>query len=633
MKRILAQALGLLAAALLLAAPAMAVELQETPMFADAVAAGTLPPVAERVPAVPVVADLEAEGKTIGQPGGEINWLATRARDIRIMNVYGYARLVGWTPDFELEPDLLESMDVEDERVFTLHLRPGHKWSDGQPFTSEDFRYAWFDIQLDPDLKPYGPDSRLIVDGEQPTVDIIDETTVRYSWSKPNPEFLPALAGPTPLYLYSPAHYMRQFHAKYADPATLEAMVAESGERNWAALHIRKGDLYESTNPELPVLEPWRNTTAPPAERFVFERNPFYHRVDTAGHQLPYLDRVIVNVAEASLIPAKTGAGESDLQARSIRFDNVTFLKEGEQRNGYKVLLWPTALGSELAIYPNLNAADPVWRTLNRDVRFRRALSLAIDRDEINDVIFFGLAEPANNTVLRGSPFYDPDRATRWAMLDIEQANALLDEIGLTQRNDRGTRLLPDGRPLEIIIETAGERSVEIDALQLIADTWKDIGVAVYPNTSQRDVFRNRIFSGEAMMSIWTGWDNALLTPETVPFELAPVDQNWLEYPKWGQYVQTKGDAGEPPDLDFGIRLMELYTAWRETTDVEEKVAIVEEMLEIHADQVTSIGVVQGVLQPIVVSNHVRNLPEKGVYSWDPGAHFGMYRPDTIWLQ
>jgi peptide/nickel transport system substrate-binding protein len=635
-----ARASGALAALLLATAVAMpppaaaqTPEPQEPPGLADRVASGDLPPVAERLPDNPRVIDLGAdETRQPGRSGGEIAWLARRSKDIRIMNVYGYARLVVWTPEFELVPDILEEIEVEDDRIFTLHLREGHRWSDGEPFTTEDFRYKWEDVWTNEDLSPYGPDSRLLVDGARPEVTVIDETTIRYAWPAPNPEFLPALAGATPLYLYAPAHHMKQYHADYADPDALQAAIDEAGLQDWVAIHIVRGDLYDADNPDLPVLQPWQNTTAPPSERFTFERNPFFHRVDGSGMQLPYLDRVFVGIADSSLIPAKTGAGDSDLQARSLRFDNVTFLKDAEERADYQTRLWETALGSEVALYPNLNVADPEWRALNRDVRFRRALSLAIDRTEISNVIYFGLARPSNNTALPASPLYQEERAQLYTELDIDRANALLDEIGLTERNSDGIRLLPDGRPLEIVVQTAGERTVEIDVLQLIAETWEQIGVGVFPSPSSRDVFRQRVFAGEAVMSIWTGRDNALFTAQTVPHELAPVDQNWLQYPAWGQYEQTGGDAGTAPDLDWGERLMTLYETWLGATSTEERAAIIDEMLDIHAEQVTSIGVVEGVPQPVVVSNRLHNVPQTGIYSWDPGAHFGMYQPDTFWV-
>ncbi|WP_342242113.1 ABC transporter substrate-binding protein [Inquilinus sp. OTU3971] len=614
------------------AVPAGAAALVETPMYEPDVAAGKLPPVAERVPQAPLVVDLAAEGKEPGKPGGEISWMAGRARDIRIMNTYSYARLVGYGPDFKLHPDILQSVDVDGEKVFTLHLRPGHKWSDGQPFTSDDFRYFWEDVSLDKELMPYGPDTRLLVDGEAPKVEFPDAQTVRYSWSKPNPDFLPSIAGATPLYIFAPAHYLKQFHKKYTDAAALDALVKAAGARNWVALYTQRSKLIDSANPDLPVLEPWINTTKAPAERFVFVRNPYYHRVDGQGRQLPYLDRVIVNVVEGSLIPAKAGTGEADLQARGLRFDNISFLKAGEQAGGYKVRLWPTALGSEVALYPNLNCNDADWRALNRDVRFRRALSLGIDRDEINQTVFFGQARPSQNTVLPQSPYYDEALATEWATFDLGKANALLDEIGLTKRDGDGIRLMPNGKRLEIVVESAGERSLETDILQLVRESWAKIGVALHTAQSQRDVFLQRIFAGDVVMSVWMGWDNGLITPTTVPTQLAPVDQNWLQYPKWGQYLQTGGGAGEKPDVEFGQKLMALYDEWRGTTDAARRDAIMREMIKIQADEVTSIGTVQGVLQPVVVKARLHNVPEKGIFSWDPGAHFGVYRPDTFWV-
>ncbi|MCB9959593.1 MAG: ABC transporter substrate-binding protein [Rhodospirillaceae bacterium] len=600
--------------------------------LAPMVRSGELPPIDQRLPAHPRVITFDADYDEPGVSGGSITWFAQRARDIRIMTVYGYARLVGYNRDFALEPDILESLDVEDERVFTLHLRAGHRWSDGAPFTADDFRFWWEDVATNTDLSPYGVPAQLLVDGSPPVVTILDDTTVRYAWTSPNPGFLPALAGARPLYIYAPAHYLSQFHAAYADPDELAALVAASGQRDWVALFIRRGDLYDADNVELPTLQPWVNTTPPPSQRFIFERNAYFHRVDETGTQLPYLDRVYVGVVDAALIPARAGAGDSDLQARGLGFEDVPFLQAASQRMGFNLYLWTTAYGSEIALYPNFNAADPVWRALMRDRRFRQALSLAIDRASLNRVVFYGLGTPGNNTALADSPVFDAGRLTLNATFDPDRANALLDEIGLSERGSDGIRLLPDGRPMQLVVETSGERSQEIDALELIEDDWEAIGVDLYTASSQRDVFRTRVFTGEAVMSVWYGFDNALFTATTMPNELAPVDQNWLQYPRWGQYVQTDGAAGEPADMPFAEELMQLYEDWRNTTDPEERLAITGRMLDIHAAEVTSIGTVQGVLQPVVVNQHLHNLPEIGIYSWDPGAQFGLYRPDTFWL-
>jgi peptide/nickel transport system substrate-binding protein len=579
-----------------------------------------------------VVALDPASGKTIGKPGGELHTLVGRAKDTRLMVVYGYARLVGYNEKLELVPDILKDVEVEDGRSFTLHLRKGHRWSDGEPFTSEDFRYWWEDVANNKALSPTGPAPELFVDGEPPKVEFPDPLTVRYSWSKPNPFFLPALAQATPLFIYMPAHYLKQFHERYADPKKLAAMVEETQARDWAQLHGRHDDMYKFDNPDLPTLQPWRLTTPPPAERFVFERNPYFHRVDSTGQQLPYIDRVVLDVVDEKLIPIKTGAGETDLQSRGLFFKHYTFLKESEERSHLVTYLWQTAQGAHLAIYPNLNTTDQVWRALFRDVRFRRALSLAVDRDEINQIMFFGLGHGGNNTVLPQSPLYKPEYREEWADFDLAKANALLDEIGLTKRSSDGLRLLPDGRPMELVVETAGEETEQTDVLELVEETWLKIGLKIHSKPLQREMFRNRIFSGEALMSIWYGLENGIPSADMSPGEFAPTDQNQLQWPMWGQYYQTKGQAGEPPDLPDAVELLDLFEQWRGARTTEERRAIWDRILPIYSGQVYSIGLIAGILQPVAARQNLRNLPAEAVYNWEPGAQFGIYRPDTFWF-
>ena len=338
-----------------------------------------------------------------------------------------------------------------------------------------------------------------------------------------------------------------------------------------------------------------------------------------------------MNIAASGLIPAKTASGASDLQARYLRFDNVTFLKQGEGPGGYKVRLWRTGKGAHAALYPNLNAADPVWRSLFRDRRVRRALSLGIYREEVNEVIYFGLALTGNNSLLPGSPLYDEALRQHWAGFDPDAANALLDEAGLPWGDD-GLRLLPDGRPAELIVETAGESTEETDILQLVHDSWLKLGIKLYAKPLQRELLRNRIFSGQALMSVWYGWENGLASAAMSPAELAPTSQQQLQWPKWGQYHETGGRAGEPIDMDGPRRLYALNDAWRLAGSPEERRRIWREMLEIHAEEVFVLGVVGGIRQPVVVSDRLRDVPEEGYYNWEPGAHFGIFRPDRFWL-
>jgi peptide/nickel transport system substrate-binding protein len=603
-------------------------ELQETPLFKQDVAGGKLSRVNDRLPSDPEI----AEPETIGNPGGELRLLMGGPKDTRMMVVYGYARLVGYTPALKLVPDILASLDVQDGRIFTLHLRPGHKWSDGHPFTSEDFRYWFEDVAQNTQLSPSGLPVSMMVQSEVPHFEVLDDATIRYTWTQPNPLFLPNLAGADPLFIYCPSHYLKQFHEKFADKVALEALVKKYKQRNWAALHAKMDTMYRNDNPDLPSLEPWVLKTKPPSERFIFERNPYYYRVDEAGHQLPYIDRVIMSIVDNKIIPAKTGAGESDLQARYLRFDNYTFLKDGEEVNNYKVHLWRTGPGSQLALYPNLNVNDETWRTLVRDLRFRRALSLAVNRHEINQVIYFGLAIEGQNTVLPQSPLYEPEYRSAWAHFDLREANRLLDSIGLTARDSDGTRLLPDHRPMEIIVENSGESTEQSDVLELIRDSWRGIGVRLFAKPLQLTLFRRRVFSGETLMSINKGIENGLATAAMSPSEFAPTSQQQLQWPQWGQYYETKGKAGEAPNLPSATRLKELYEDWLSTALQPDQSRIWHAMLQIWADETFSIGTVAGVLQPVVVSEKLHNVPEEGFYNWDPGAFFGVFKPDTFWL-
>jgi len=604
----------------------------EPPTFAKDVALGKLPPVADRLPKVPLVVSKLYSGWTEGRYGGSLKLLMSRSKDVRLMVVYGYTRLIGFTPDYQLKADLLVKYTIEEGRRFTFYLRPGHRWSDGQPFTAEDFRYYWEDVANNPELSPLGPPKRLLVNGKKPVFEVIDETTLRYTWDAPNPDFLPALAGARPLYLYRPAHYLRPLHKRYANPQKLREKIKKSGRRNWAALHNKLDDQYRFNNPKLPTLQPWVATTRPPAQRFVFRRNPYFHRIDKNGRQLPYIDQAVVNIAAAQIIPGKTGAGESDLQARYLKFSDYTFLKKGEKLDRYKVHLWRSAKGSHFTLFPNLNAKDKTWRKLFRNVQFRRALSLAINRREINQVVYFGLTHEGNNTVLPKSPLYRPEYSKQWATLDLKKANLLLDGLWLTKCNADGFRLLPDGRPMEIVVETPGEDTEQTDVLELIHDTWRKIGIKLYNRPSQRDIFRNRVFAGETLISVWSGLENGLPNADISPHELAPTSQQQLQWPKWGQYFQSGGSVGEAPATPEAKKLMSLYRDWRNTSDTKKREKIWHEMLTIHADQVFSIGVVAGVPQPVITNNNLRNVPKEAVYNWDLGAHFGVTHPDSFWF-
>ena len=263
--------------------------------------------------------------------------------------------------------------------------------------------------------------------------------------------------------------------------------------------------MYVMDNPDLPTLQPWRPTVGPPAQVFVSERNPYFHRVDERGRQLPYIDRLVMILVERAVIPVKTSTGEADLQARYLSFDQVPFLRKNEQLAGYRVFLWNTGVPSTVAIYPNLTTSEPVMRKLLHDRRFRQALSLGVNREEINHILYYGLGLPGQNTVLRSpaGPRGAPDGlravrparrptgcSTRWASRRATAA-------------DSGSARTGSG--LDLIVETSGEETEHTDVLELVKDTWAELGIELLIRPSQLEVFRRRVFSGEAMMSAYNG--------------------------------------------------------------------------------------------------------------------------------
>jgi peptide/nickel transport system substrate-binding protein len=244
-----------------------------------------------------------------------------------------------------------------------------------------------------------------------------------------------------------------------------------------------------------------------------------------------------------------------------------------------------------------------------------------------------------------GSPLYREEYRTKYASLDVREANRMLDKVriklpdgtegDLRRRNGRGVRLLPDGRPMIVMLETAGESTEETDVLRLVADSWRKIGVELVTRPQTREILRGRIYSGEAMMTIWSGLENGLPDARSNPAELACVTQSVLWCPKFGQFRETGGVSGEPipASLKTVRELSDLADRWSRTADCREQERIWHRMLQIHADLQYTIGLIANVKQPVVVSPRLKNVPKQATYSWEPYAFFGAYRPDTFWLE
>jgi len=230
------------------------------------------------------------------------------------------------------------------------------------------------------------------------------------------------------------------------------------------------------------------------------------------------------------------------------------------------------------------------------------------------------------------SELFKPEYATKWATFDPKLANKLLDEAGLNKRGPDGIRLLPGGRSAIIVVEFASEETEDSDALQLIGEFWKKVGIKLLFKPQTVNNFRLRVFSGEAIMTAYAGVVTAVPTIDTSPREFAPTMQGGLQWSRWGMFVQSNGKQGEKCDFQSVAQLLDLYHAWEKAKDGDARRKAWDQILTANADEVFSIGTVNGIRQPIVLGPKVRNVPKEGYHAWDPGGYIGLYQPDTFWI-
>ena len=371
----------------------------QAPMLDEQVESGELPAVDERLPENPYVTEVVDR---IGDYGGTLNWLATNSTDDpKLMALYNNINLVRYTPSLTVKPDLAESYEVSDDlSTFTFNLREGIRWSDGEPFTTDDIMFWFNNIIKHDELTAESGSGWLKIQDELPEVEQIDDYTIKFTFAAPNPYFLEKLAFPgrKP---YVASHYLKQFHADFADADKLAAKVENSNFDKWVGLFESENSKKFFRNPDLPVIQPWVPVTEPPANRFVYKRNPYFYKVDEEGNQLPYVDEVVLKiVSDKEVLSMQVVAGNADLQMRQLMTGNFTLYKNNEENGNYKVLKWEQNTSSLPTFAPNITYGEDDWmRELNNDKKFRQALSLAINRPELNQVSTKVLAVPRQATV------------------------------------------------------------------------------------------------------------------------------------------------------------------------------------------------------------------------------------------
>ena len=582
----------------------------EAPMLAERVARGEIPPLAERIPLNPKLTNeiparhLEGGELEIGRYGGTLRVVASA---------------VDWNPDLflmfnepllntpgalgeEVYPNVVESFEFnEDSTVFTFRMREGLRWSDGEPVTTEDVRFTVEDVLYNRELTPVFPHwlrAGSQADGAPMELMVVDDYTFRIEFESSYGRFPIQLAltswrGYTEL--VKPAHYLKQYHADYTDLADMEAEIREAGFQpgEWYNLfHHKDITNWELTNPQaidFPNLQPFLMVRATESVT-EFERNPYYFKVDAAGNQLPYIDRVMnraVQDTESTTLEAI--AGNIDFMREDTALNEMPLYREHQARGGY------TAYSLSMHVDPtsislNQTYDDPVWREVVQNVEFRRALNMAIDREQINDAIYFGFGSMPELVPAEFNP---------------AEAERILDEIGLERGRD-GYRLGPDGRVFQIPFEVASHAVDIIPVTELVTQMWDAIGVRTTMRTLDTTLRGQRDAANELMATVL--WNVQPMWRSGGWLDFRPAMQGRL----WWTWYSTDGAEGiEPPDhvkrlYELSELIMTVYPGTPEDN------AYFEEIYRIHHENVIMMPIVERVQQPLIVNSDIGNVPIGG---------------------
>ncbi len=528
-----------------------------------------MPALADRLPSEPLVV---APYEMIGKYGGTFNALsnATEAGTSDFMSVR-HVNLVRYADDLTtIVPNVAKSWSWnEDFTQLTFVLREGHKWSDGQPFTAEDVEFWYENLALDPNVIE-SPKDYVLAGGEAMTVDVIDAQTVRFNMPVPKPGFLAHFANHY-AQGFQPKHFLGQYHPAVNPDA--DTLAQSLGFENGYALvkaYYGSSDWMDTPTPMLahpdkvanlpldaaPTLES-HIVTSETTEGRTFVANPYFYKVDTAGNQLPYInemDEIFVGESEVRLL--KLVNGEVDYKAQALQIDYVPLLLENQEKGGFVVDLKPDITMPVFAF--NVTSDDLEKRKVFGDLKFRQAMSVAMNRDEINEVAMFGLGTPQQYVGFSPTPDFVPaEWEQHFAQYDPEMAKSLLDEIGVVDTDGDGMRELPNGDPLVLNLQVATQ-GISIKIVELVGQTWRDVGINNTVKEVTSDEYRSAQSSNQLDVTLWEKSVPLAVVLGNGEIFIPPYDNyfNMRTAMLWGEWVDSDGASGvEPPA--FAKEMME----------------------------------------------------------------------------
>ena len=603
-------------------------EFNEAPMLQALVEAGSLPPVAERLPANPAV---QIPLEDIGRYGGNLHWVEytidydhylrhlNETNLLELRPAQGTARYK-WMGG-EIMPGVYEAWNRSaDSRTFEFTLREGLKWSDGVAVTTEDIRFYVEDVLRNEEVTPNVP-AWLKYRGQPTVFEVLDEYAVRFTFAEPNGFFLPEMVNWAWDRHLRPAHYFKAYHTGYTDIADLlplmeqmEFTAAEDWGRWFAGIQANASDgAYMRRTPDyrdMPVLQPYVWDSEPQQGEFIMTRNPYFYKVDPEGNQLPYIDSVSRSlVTDIEVENLKIISGETDIQGQFIRLSDYPMFAQNQEAGNYHLMALP-AWQDQLLIFPfNFDPADPVLGAIVRDKRFRQALSLAVDREEVKKSIFLDFGVPSAFAPVAGSPWYKDEFRDAYAEFDVERANALLDDMGLAWDENGEFRLRPDGERLVLPIDYYDVTPPATPGGELIREFWLALGVDTKVEQVNGQFYWQKRGANETVGTIW--WANGLPPADAV------FVSSFLMTPSWWSWYNTQREEGTEPQDPEAVRLVELFWELQTATTAEEQTRLGIEIFESHKENVWNVGTVASAPQPFVYNRGLGNLSvaeERGYY-------------------
>lgn len=586
----------------------------ESPILAELVREGKLPPVAERTGPEPLVLE-GVDG--LGHYGGTWHRLAVNPQDLEgvLVNRYSYISLVRWSPQgYPIVPHLAKSWSASpDMRVWTFTLRRGIRWSDGHPFTTDDILYWWEQEKL-----YFKSDYQFMNHvGKVGRMEKVDDLTLRFVFEDPYSSFLEKLA--CAFDYFRPAHYLKKFHPGIGDQKLIASLMQSMNLPSAFAVYTR---LQHPLNPEYPRLWPWIYAEYRASAPQALVRNPYYYAVDPQGNQLPYLDRFMTDIKSKPMITAAAAGGEVSMQDRHLDFEDYTLLSGEAPRRGYRLFHWFNATRAWSQLHVNLNrTVDPrhpetKWKAqLLGEKTFRQALSLSIRRQDIISAVFNGVGEPAQNSPGPLSPYHHEKQFHSYTAYDPARANALFDSLGLTKRDAEGFRTFPDGTRMAWFLNISEQQLP--DAVNMVASQWAEVGIRATVQIHIRTLWQVEQAAGEHDFTVAPGLEEFM--PIIDPRVYAPINPYSLWASKWGRWYLRGGLQNNPEIAGSGLegpppghparRAMELYDLARVAPTPKERHARIHELLDIVGENLWTITIATPPPQLAVVKDGFRNVP------------------------